>query len=180
MSMDQVTLERDEWVAVARELDSAYQESAPAGLRARIAALLAETPATWLGEACTLELDAAAAEVVRRIVRRGRGLAEQPSMERSQAQAVEAAQQILRDDLVSGHNARYRVEHRSEGRAVMIAQTSAGDASQAELSELAARLVAAGATGEVVLVDVATGEVLARRYLRPDPDPDGGANGQSA
>ena len=178
--MDQVTLERDEWVAVARELDSAYQDSAPPGLRARIAALLAATPATWAGEACSLQLDEAAAEIVRRIVRRGRGLSEQPGGRRSRAQAVEEAKRILRDDLTDGQNARYRVEHRSEGRAVVIARTSAGDASQAELSQHAARLAATGATGEVVLVDEATGEELARRHLRPDPDLDGDANDGSA
>jgi hypothetical protein len=173
--MDHVTLERNEWVAVARELDSTYRESAPPGLRDRIAALLDATPAGWVDEACTLEMDDASAEVVRRIVRRGRGQLEQPARERSHAQAVEEARRILRDDLANGQNARYRVEHRSEGHTVVIARTSAGDASQAELSEHAARLVAAGATGEVVLVDEATGEDLARRFLRPESGLDGGA-----
>ena len=61
----------------------------------------------------------------------------------------------------------YRIEHRTEGRAVVIGRTSAADARQAELSQLAARLAAAGAVGELVLVDEATEEELARRQLPP-------------
>ena len=168
--MDAVTLDRDEWAAVARELDTAYRESAPPGLRARVTAMLSETPAGWGDQACTLDLDTAAADVVRHIVRRGRGLPEHAGLRTAQDQAVQAAGQIVRDHGDAAN--RYRVEHRSEGRVVVIARTSAGDARQAELSEHAARLIAAGATGELVLVDEATGDELARRHLRPDPAPD--------
>jgi hypothetical protein len=62
----------------------------------------------------------------------------------------------------------YRVEHRTaDGSAVIIAWTDAADASQAELSEHAARLLELGATGELVLVATATGDEVARRYLWP-------------
>jgi hypothetical protein len=166
--MDTVTLDRDEWVAVARELDTAYRESAPPGLVARIAALLTAMPAGWAGEPCRLELDATSAAVVRRIVRRGRGLPEDPGLTRSQGQAVNEAERILRDDRAAA-SGWYRVEHRTGGAVNVLARTSAGDARQAELSQHAARLIADGETGELVLVDEATEEEVARRHLGPEP-----------
>jgi hypothetical protein len=169
--MERVTLERVEWVAVARELDTAYRESAPPGLRSRLAAMLESTPAEWGGEACTLDLDSSAADVVNQIVRRGRGLPADPGERRSRAQAIEEVESILRAHQAEGDVGRYRVEHRSGGRVVVLTRTSAGDARQAELSQHAARLSAAGATGEVVLVDEETGGVVARRRLRPDDQP---------
>jgi hypothetical protein len=68
----------------------------------------------------------------------------------------------------------YRVEHRTAGTATVVAHTSDVHASQEELSQHAARLTAAGATGELVLVDETTGEDVARRYLRAE---DGGSGG---
>ena len=65
----------------------------------------------------------------------------------------------------------YRVEHRTAESATVVAHTSDVHASQEELSQHAARLTAAGARGELVLVDEATGEDVARRHLRPE---DGG------
>jgi hypothetical protein len=174
--MEQVTLDRDEWAAVVRELDTAYGRSAPPGLRSRIGDLLGATPAGWGAEALTLDLDPAAAEVVRAVVLRGRGLPADPGLPRAQGDAVAEAEGVLRDSRASGATARYRIEHRSEGRTVVVARTSAADARQAELSQLAAQLAAAGAEGELVLVDEATGEELARRQLpsvgRRDPDGD--------
>src|SRR5688572_552753 len=170
--MDLVTLERDEWIAVARELDSTYRESAPPGLRARVAAMLDSTPLAWGSEAMTLELDESATEVVNQIVRRGRGLPADPGERRSRAEAIESAESILRAHGVDGGAGRFRVEHRSGRHVVVLARTSAGDASQAELSQHAARLLAAGASGEVVLIDAATGDVVARRRLRPESEPD--------
>jgi len=64
----------------------------------------------------------------------------------------------------------YRIEHRTEYGVVIVGRSDAADASQAELSELAGRLTLSGETGELVLVDEATGEEVARRYLRPDDD----------
>ncbi|HEY8446089.1 MAG TPA: hypothetical protein VIL01_03210 [Thermomicrobiales bacterium] len=95
--MDSVTLRRSEWSAVARELDATYQDSAPAGLRERIAELLERVPSAWGDEACHLELDPAAAEVVRAIVRRGRGLPEDLAAERAKQAALDEAEEIIRE-----------------------------------------------------------------------------------
>ena len=95
--MDAVTLDRDEWVAVARELDSTYRQSAPPGLRSRIEDLLERVPPGWEHEPCTLELDGAAADVVRAIVRRGRGLPDHPGLRRSQGDALHEAEGIIHD-----------------------------------------------------------------------------------
>ncbi|HEY7032247.1 MAG TPA: hypothetical protein VH482_12995 [Thermomicrobiales bacterium] len=69
----------------------------------------------------------------------------------------------------------FRVEHRTAGTATVIAHTSDVHASQEELSQHAARLIAEGAMGELVLVEEATGEDVARRYLRPEDGGDGAA-----
>jgi len=67
----------------------------------------------------------------------------------------------------------YRVEHRTTGTTTVVAHTSDVHASQEELSQHAAQLIAAGATGELVLVDESTQEDVARRYLRPEDGGDG-------
>lgn len=111
--MDEITLGRDEWIAVARELDSTYGASAPAGLRSRIRELLTQVPANWVDESCTLELDAGCAEVVRAIVRRGRGLPARPTLDRAHSEAVGAAEEIVHD-----HQHRHPPEeHRAGGDA---------------------------------------------------------------
>lgn len=167
--MDTVTLPRAEWAAVAQELDATGQGDSAPGLRARIAQLLGDTPVGWADESCTLDLDPPAAEAVRTIVRRRRGLPADPSDRRQRAASVQEAA-----DVVSAHQAHaavrtYRLEHRSETGVVVIGHTTAGDARQAELSAHAARLIAAGEMGELVLVDEATGAVVARRRLRTAP-----------
>ena len=168
--MHDVTLARAEWAAVARELDATYREDAPPGLRARIAALLDDVPAAWSEERCTLALDAAAADVVRTIVQRGRGLDIEPDQQRQQGALLAEAVTIVREhQQQAGHV--YRVEHRSRDQVIVVARTSAADAGQAELSELAARLMAAGATGQLVLVDETTGTEMARRLLWPESEP---------
>jgi hypothetical protein len=63
----------------------------------------------------------------------------------------------------------YRVEHRAGGVATVVAHTSDVHARQEELSQLAARLMRQGATGELVLVDEETGDDVARRALLPPP-----------
>jgi hypothetical protein len=47
----------------------------------------------------------------------------------------------------------YRVEHRTAVAAIVVVHTSVVHASQEELSQHAARLISAGAMGELVLVD---------------------------
>jgi hypothetical protein len=95
--LDAVTLARDEWLAVARELDTKYGEFAPPGLRDRITSLLEQVPEGWGNEVCALEMDAAAAEVVRAIVRQGRGQSVNPDLERSQRQSISEADKIVRN-----------------------------------------------------------------------------------
>jgi hypothetical protein len=64
----------------------------------------------------------------------------------------------------------YRVEHRTGDTVNIVTRTSDVHASQEELSHHAARLRAAGATGELVLVDETTGEDVARRYLQAEAE----------
>ena len=64
----------------------------------------------------------------------------------------------------------YRVEHRTADGTAVVARTSDVHARQEELSQHAARLMRAGATGDLVLVDEATGEEVARRTLLPAPN----------
>ena len=63
----------------------------------------------------------------------------------------------------------YRVEHRTAEGTTVVARTSDVYARQEELSQHAARLMRHGATGELVLVDEATGQDVARRTLLTAP-----------
>ncbi|MGH2558310.1 MAG: hypothetical protein ACRDJH_04530 [Thermomicrobiales bacterium] len=65
----------------------------------------------------------------------------------------------------------HRVEHRAGGRTTVVARTSDVYARQQELSLHAAEFIAAAATGELVLVEEATGRDVARRSLWPEPPP---------
>lgn len=60
---------------------------------------------------------------------------------------------------------RYRIEHQTEDGVTIVGRTDAPAAGQMELSERAMRLIAEGATGELVLIDEASGEPVARRSL---------------
>ena len=60
---------------------------------------------------------------------------------------------------------RYRVEHRYDGRVALVAPADDPLGPLYALGRQAAQLAARGAPGEVVLVDDATGEVVARRRL---------------
>ena len=166
--MPRITYPRAEWAAVARELAATYGSSAPPGLAERVDALLAATRAGWPDEPCSLELDEAGADAVEAIVRRGRGLAADPGLAGQRRASVAEADELIRTHQRAPHH--YRVEHRSGGRATVVGHTSSADARQSELSRHAARLAAEGATGELVLVDEATGEDVARRSLRPEND----------
>jgi hypothetical protein len=66
----------------------------------------------------------------------------------------------------------YRIEHRDDEGTTILGRTDAPAAGQAELSARAMQLIADGARGELVLVDEATGEEVARRSLQPDPGMD--------
>jgi hypothetical protein len=172
--MEDVTLPRTEWVAVARQLDSTSRGAAPSGLRSRIAGLLADTPAVWGEEPCTLDLDPPAAAIVRSIVRRGRGLPVAPERARERSAGIAEAEDVIHNHQTRTGNPSYRIEHRTGDDVTVLGHTTATRARQADLSEHASRLMATGATGELVLVDDVTGEDVARRRLlsSPDADPD--------
>lgn len=169
--MGRLTYRRAEWVAVVREVSERYHDTAPPGLIGRIEALLHETPAQWADQLCALELDTASADVVQAVVAQ---LHEQRAIsgETTQsASAVTDAADIIRDHHRRRHSLIYRVEHRTGAETTVIARTSDAHARQAELSQHAARLMAAGATGELVLVEETTGDEVARRSLRPEDPP---------
>jgi hypothetical protein len=172
--MEDVTLPRSEWAAVARQLDSTSLGAAPSGLRSRIARLLTEVPAVWGEEACTLDLDPSAAAIVRAIVRQGRGLSADPAEARERSAGIAEAEEVIHDYQTRTGGPTYRIEHRTGDAVAVLGYTTATHARQADLSEHASRLMAAGATGELVLVDEATGKDVARRRLwsSPDDDPD--------
>jgi hypothetical protein len=62
----------------------------------------------------------------------------------------------------------HRIEHRSDGQTTVVGHTSDVYARQQELSLRAAQLLATAATGELVLVEEATGRDVARRSLWPE------------
>ena len=95
--METISLARDEWESVRRELETHFAEAAPPGLRERIDELLRGVPRAWEHEACSLDVDAAGADAVRAIVRRGRGQATDPDLERSQRQSLGEADRIVRE-----------------------------------------------------------------------------------
>jgi hypothetical protein len=170
--MEDVTLPRTEWAAVARQLDSTSRGVAPSGLRSRIARLLADTPAVWGEEPCNLALDPPAAAIVRAIIRRGRGLPANPEHDRERAHGLAEAEQVVRDHQTQTSGPIYRIEHRAGDAIVVLGHTTSAYARQADLSQHASRLMTTGATGELVLVDEGTGEDVARRRLLSSPDDD--------
>jgi hypothetical protein len=140
----------------------------PPGLCARIEALLRETPEQWSDELCALELDPASADIVMTLM--GRNDEGSASPEQTAQSASSVAEAVA---LISAHQHRtdrptYRIEHRTGGTTRIIARTSDVHARHAELSHHAARLIAEGATGELVLVEETTGTEVARRVLRPE------------
>lgn len=163
--MDDVTLSRAEWAAVARELDSTSRGEEPSGLRRRIDELLADTPAAWAEEPCTLGLDHHAAAVVRAILRRGRRPAGDRERERARFAGLAEAEAVIHDHQTRTGGPTYRIEHRTGETVTVLGRTAAVHARQSDLSEQAARLMATGATGELVLVNETTGEDVARRRL---------------
>lgn len=163
-----LTLRREEWAALAREVRERYRESAPAGLLARIDDLLRETPAGWADQECALELDPASAEVVTAVMDAMRGDPMESAQPTQEAQTLAEADAVLRAHQHRRDGSAYRIEHRTGGTSRIIGWTSDAYARQEELSQHAARLMSAGATGEVVLVEEATGTEVARRMLHPE------------
>jgi hypothetical protein len=93
-----VTLSRREWVAIKGELDFAFGDDSPPGLRERIAALLVVTPSTWSDQACQLELaDLSAVELVRSIARQGRRQLFDPHFLWQEQASIAEAEQIIRN-----------------------------------------------------------------------------------
>jgi hypothetical protein len=177
--VDDVTLPRAEWAAVARELDSTSRGEEPSGLRHRIDRLLSDTPASWAEEPCTLDLDPDAAAIVRAVVRRGRGLAVDPARARERSAGLAEAEDVISDHQTRTDGPTYRIEHRDGEFVTILGRTTAAHARQADLSEHAARLMATGATGELVLIDEATGEDVARRHLLSAPADDPNHSGEN-
>jgi hypothetical protein len=145
----------------------------PPGLCARIEALLRETPEQWSDELCALELDPASADVVMALLGR-QDEAEAPVSPEQLAQSASSVAEAVA--VISAHQHRadrptYRIEHRTGGTTRIVARTSDEHARHAELSHHAARLIAEGATGELVLVEETTGAEVARRVLRPEDAP---------
>ena len=64
----------------------------------------------------------------------------------------------------------YRIEHRRGDAAVVLGRTDDPLAQHSVLAPLAVQLVDAGATGVLLLIEEASGDVLARRALHPDGD----------
>jgi hypothetical protein len=168
-----LTLRRAEWAALVHEVRDRYRETTPAGLLERIEDLLRQTPAGWTDQPCALELDPASAAVVTSVMDALRG---EPAAAAQQAQTAsslaEAAALIHTHQQPPGQTTpAYRIEHRTGEATHIVGWTSDAHARQEDLSRHAARLIAAGATGELVLVEAATGTDVARRFLRPDAAP---------
>ncbi len=64
----------------------------------------------------------------------------------------------------------YRIEHRRGDAVAVLAYTDDPLAQHSVLAPLAVQLVDVGATGTLVLIEEASGDVLARRALHPDGD----------
>jgi hypothetical protein len=171
-TVEDITLPREEWEAVGRELSATSQGIAPSDLRFRIADLLADIPAAWANELCTLSLDPSIAETVRSIVRRGRGQTDEPDERRARTMGLSEAEDVIREHQGQAGGARYRIEHRTEEGTVVLGYTMATHARQAELSAHASLLMSRGAQGELVLVDLETGQDVARRRLISAPGDD--------
>jgi hypothetical protein len=93
-----LTLSRREWAAIVDELDFAYSDHSPPGLRERIAALLEVTPSAWTDQACQLELtDLAAVELVRSIAQRSRRQVVEPHFLWQEQASIAEAEQIIRN-----------------------------------------------------------------------------------
>jgi uncharacterized protein (DUF736 family) len=169
--MARLTLHRAEWASVLREVQERSPDMVPPGLCARIEALLQETPEQWSGELCALELDPASVDLIMTLMGRHDEAPVSPEQTAQSASSVAAAVALISAYQHRADRPTYRIEHRTGGTTRIGARTSDGHARHAELSHHAARLIAEGATGELVLVEETTGAEVARRVLRPEGAP---------
>jgi len=79
----------------------------------------------------------------------------------------------IRRPLTSAPLATYRVEYRAEGTVRALGELRDVPAHHATLDPFVSMLLRDGDGGEVVLVDTATGAVVARRRVRPFPSKPG-------
>lgn len=151
-----LTYTRAEWAAVANMVAGANPRGIPPGLAQRINALLRATPGAWPDEPCILELEPESAATIQVLL--------------AQSQGVAGAERILASHQRGHATALYRIEHRTGGVSSIVAYVSNASTMRQELMEHGARLRAAAATGELVLIDQATGVDHARLRLLPEPD----------
>ena len=81
-----------------------------------------------------------------------------------------SSQPAVGADGIEQSSAVYRIEHRRGDAAAVLGYTDDSLAQHNLLVPLALQLVDTGATGALVLIEVASGDVLARRALYPDGD----------
>ncbi len=155
--MSRLTYTRAEWERIAQLLDDG--DRVPPGLVERIDALLRSIPPGWSEEPCALELDAGSAAIIQHVSAR----------RQVESGALGEAEGGIEDHQRDHHAATYRIEHRTTGGAAAIAYLSDIHTVQTELAAHVARLLAAGATGEVVLIEQALRAIIARRTLWPEP-----------
>ncbi len=158
--MSRLTYTRAEWVNIAEVITAADQSHVPPGLAERIDALLRDTPPQWSAEPYALELDAASAAAVQQLY------APRPE----ESDSLGEAEGIIRDHQREHQAAPYRIEHWTKTSTVTIAFLSDQHLLHTELGRHAARLLAGGVTGELVLIAQASRTELARRSLWPEPE----------
>ena len=157
--MSRLTYTRAEWARIAQLIGVTDCASVPPGLAERIDALLRETPPGWSEEPCALELDAGSAAAVQRL----------DTSRPVETGTLGEAEGVIRDHQRDHRAAIYRIEHRTKGRSATLAYVSDMHTIRTELAGHAARLRAAGETGEVVLIEQARRTIIARRRLWPEP-----------
>ena len=158
--MSRLTYTRAEWETIAEVITAADRSHVPPGLAERIDVLLRDTPPQWSAEPCALELDAASAAAVQQLYTR------RPE----DSGSLGEAQGIIWDHQREHQAAPYRIEHWTKAGTATVAYLFDQHLLQTELGRHAARLLAGGVTGELVLVAQASRTELARRSLWPESE----------
>jgi len=153
--MSRLTYTRTEWAAIAAMVAATDPAAIPPGLAERIEALLHDTPASWADEPCVLELEPESASAVR--------------LATAQLRGVAGAEQVLHAHQRGNTTATYRIELRTGGVSSVVAYLTDVATMRQELVRHGARLRAADATGELVLIEQESLNVLARLRLGPEP-----------
>jgi hypothetical protein len=154
--MSRLAYTRAEWAAIAGMIEAADPATIPPGLGERVEALLRATPASWPDERCILELEPENASAVQLLAAQMRGVA--------------GAEQVLHAHQRGNTTATYRIEHRTGGVSSVVAYLTDAFTVRQELVRHGARLRAATATGELVLIEQESLNVLAHVPLLPEPD----------